>query len=469
MHDIVAEQTLIGLVLIRNEVFPAISENVAAEHFFEEAHQSIWDIVKSLIGMGKLASPITVKEFLPADLKIGELSVQVYMARLAAAACTVSEAPHMAAMVRDLADRRAIVGVAEQLATSKPMDPADLASWGIDELDRIVSQRSMGSVPSLAISASVARAVDSIALAYQNDGKLTGMSWGLSELDRKTSGLAKGELTILAGRPGMMKTGLALNFARALAQAGHSGVLFSLEMGDVSLSRRLLSDMIFDRREVPHFRMKSGRVSEEDFTAIRDAGLDLAKLPLRIEQQTGLTVSTIGARCRQMKRKTGLDFVIVDHMGHVQASDRYAGSKVNEIGEISSGLLRLARELDVAVIALSQLSRGVESRENKRPTISDLRDSGNIEQDAATVLLLYREAYYLQNAEPKIGTAEHQIWQEKMVGCYNELEIIIGKQRDGGTGTVRAYVDVTCNAVRDDGWNRIAASWAADERERFAF
>lgn len=467
IHDIQAEQELIGAVLMNNEVFHAVSEMVSAANFFESIHTQIWEVASTLIGMGKMASPISVRQFLPADMPIGDTTLQGYLARLAAASCPVSEVMHMAALVRDLADRRTIAGVAAELTDAKPMDVSELASWGVEQLDSIIAARNAGQVPSLDLNASVGRAVDQIATAYQNDGALTGMTFGLRDLDRKTSGLAKGELLILAGRPGMFKTGLALNFSRALCQAGHKGVFFSLEMGDVSLSRRLISDMMFDEYELSHFRMKAGRVKEEEFHRITKAAERLACLPLRIEQQSGLSISQISARARQMKRQGGLDFIVVDHMGHVQASDRYRGSKVNEVGEISAGLLRLARELDVAVIALAQLSRGVEGRDNKKPTISDLRDSGNIEQDAATILLVYREAYYLQNAEPKIGTPEYDAWQMKMANCLHDLEIIIGKQRDGATATIRAYVDVTTNAVRDHGWTR--ETYIPSQEDAFAF
>lgn len=465
-HDIEIEQILIGTLLMDNRHFEAIGAKVIAADLFEPVHGEIFDICAKLIGVGKRANPMTVAQFLPADMKIGELSIRKYLARLVAAGAIPNEIAQIIDLVRDSSDRRSLEGVAIELGKAGSADPGEVAGWAIEALDGIVAARGVTGTPSVDMAGAAVRAVDAIAKAYQSDGALTGMSFGLRDLDRKTSGLAKGELTVLAGRPGQGKTLLALCFARSLCEEGRRGLFFSLEMGDVSLSRRMIADLIFDRREVPHFRMKSGKVTEEDFAAIRDAAVKMGELPLRIEQQSGLTVSTIAARARQMKRKGGLDFVIVDHMGHVQASDRYRGSKVNEVGEISSGLLRMARELDIAVVALSQLSRAVESRDNKRPTMSDLRDSGNVEQDAATVLLLYREAYYLQNAEPKAGTAEYEVWLAKMDACLHDLEIVIGKQRDGSTGSVRAYVDVACNAVRSSGWVRDAY---VDERERFVF
>lgn len=469
-HDIAIEQELLGCILLYNESYQWICETVRAEHFFEPVHQEIFDICAKLIGMGRVASPVTLKTYLPNDYLILEgMTLSQYLARLSASATTVINSRDYAVIVRDLADYRAILTVAETAMAPKTgeINPVDLATAAIDQLDAIVAERTIGQVPSLTLGASVVRAVDAAAKAYQTDGAITGMSYGLKDLDWKTSGLQRGELTIIAGRPGMMKTGLALNVARALCQAERKGIFFSLEMGDESLSRRIMSDMIFDTKELPHFKMKSGRFDEKDFHSIRDAAERLKDFPLRIEQQTGLTLSQMAARARQMKRRRGLDFMIVDHMGHVQASDRYAGNKVNEIGEVSTGLLRLARELDIGMIALCQLNRGVESRDDKRPNLSDLRASGNIEEDAATVMMVYREAYYLTNREPRAGTPEYETWQSRLVECWNKLSIIIEKQRDGSTGAVEVFVDVKCNACRDVGWTREA--WIPAVDERFAF
>lgn len=456
-HDIQIEQEVLGCLLVYNSAHKLIEGVIRVEDFYEPLHQEIFDICSKLILMGKLATPSTVKSFLPNDFEVFEgMKVSQYLARVAGSATTLIGVKDHASIIRDLSDYRAIFSVVEMAATVRGIDsdPEKAATAAIDMLDAIVAERSLGQVPSLTLRASVVRAVDAAAKAYQNDGALTGMPCGLTELDRKTGGIQKAELTILAGRPGQGKTLLAQNFSRAMCGAGYHGIFFSLEMNDLSLSRRFMSDILFDEYELPHFKIRSGNFNEQDFSRLRDAALALAELPLRIEQQAGLTLSQISARARQTKRREKLDFIVVDHMGHVQASDRYRGNKVNEVGETSSGLLRLAKELDIAVIALSQLSRGVESRENKRPTLSDLRDSGNLEQDAATVLMVYREAYYLSNAEPRAGTPEYEIWQNKMSACLNDLEIIVSKQRDGGTGYIRAFIDVRCNAARHHGWVR---------------
>lgn len=454
MHDAEAEQGLIGAVLLHNEIFGAFGEKLTSADFFEGIHAEIWDILGKLIVAGKRADPRSIAAFLPADLKIGEMPIKKYLARLAAEGAIPNHAPQLADMIRDLSDRRAMAGVASELGKAQGGDPSELAAWAIEQLDGIVAARTVTGTPSLTMQESVARTVDTMAKAYQNDGKLTGMAYGLHDLDRKTSGLQRGELTILAGRPGMLKTGLALNWTRALCQAGYRGIFFSLEMGDQALTRRMLSDLIFDEYDLPYFRMKSGRFTEKDFERVRDASMRLKDLPLRIEQQSGLTIAQIGLRARQMKRKGGLDFIVVDHMGHVAASERYRGNKVNETGEISGGLLRLCRELDIGLIALSQLTRGVEARDDKRPNLSDLRNSGDIEQDAAVVMMVYRESYYLQNREPKPGTPEYELWQNKIAACIDRLDIIIEKQRDGSTGLVKTFVSAGCNAVRDENWKR---------------
>jgi len=464
MHDVQLEQSILGCVLMRNDLFPVIEEKVKAADFFEPVHTSIFEIASSMIGMGKLANPLTVKPFLPSDMTIGELTVSQYLARLAAESCTANEAPHLAGVIRDLADRRTIAAVGEQLRGVQA-DPTELASWGVEELDKVAVSRSTKATPAVSAGESAARALDAIAQAYQLDGAITGISYGLPELDAKTNGLQRGQLSILAGRPGMMKTGIALSAARRMSEAGYKGLFFSLEMTDTQLTPRIFSDIIFETKEVHYTRMLAGQVSEAEFTLIRDAALTLESWPLQIEQDD-VSLSQIATRARQRKRKYGLDYIVVDHIGHVQSADRYRGNRNLEISEISGGLMRLARELDIGVLALNQLSRAVEGRDNKRPTLSDLRDSGSLEQDAAIVMFVYREAYYLQYQEPRPGTPEHGVWQEKMIACLNDIEIIIGKQRNGPTCTVQAYVNPACNAVRPKGWYR---DFAQQSTEEFAF
>lgn len=462
--SIETEQELLGCILVNNAAFEVAQGIVEAGHFFENLHQQLFEIIAALIKSGKTASPVTVKVFLSSDHDIGGKTVSQYLALLAANATTIVNARDFAMTIRDLADRRLIAEVAKSLDPKNAVDAAELAAWGVEQLDSVVAQRSHNGAPAVTMKQAVTRALDATANAYQNDGKITGLPYGLSDLDYKTLGAQRGELVIMAGRPGMGKTALALGISRTLAKVGFRGQFDSLEMGDVALAQRMISDEMFDTRKLSYWQIRSGRYRAEEFDGIRDAVQRLEELPIKIEQQSGLTVSQIGARARQMKRRGGLDFIVVDHLGLVAPSDRYRGNKNNEIGETTGALKALAKELDIPVFLLAQLSRAVESRDNKRPTLADLRDSGNIEQDADTVIFLYREAYYLGLKEPTPGTPEFDIWTMKMEECWDQLEIIVAKQRSGPVGTVKVRCDIAHNAIRnrieDDGLPAISGDFA---------
>lgn len=463
MHDAEAEQSLIGAVLLHNEIFGAVGEKLTAADFFEGIHAEIWDILGKLIGAGKRADPRSITPFLPADLKIGEMPIKKYLARLAAEGAIPNHVPQLADMIRDHSDRRAMAEVASELGKAQGGDPSELAKWAVEQLDGILGARATQDSPSLSLQASVVRAVEAAAKAYQDDGAMTGMSYGLRDLDTKLGGLHKGEITLLAGRPGMMKTGIALNFIRDLCSVrrnlagtitkpAYRGIMFSLEMGDVLLTQRLMADIIFgeDRTiELSYSKIRRGQITEKEFEYITQAGRTLAKLPLQIEQQGGITLSEIGAKARSRQRREGLDFIVVDYIGLMGVADRYRGNRVSEIAELSSGFIKLAKELNVAMLVLCQLNRLVEAREDKRPRLSDLRESGALEQDASVVIMLYREAYYLQNREPRPGTPEYEKWQMDMLACWDKIEIQIEKNRNGPTGMIEAYVNPAVNAVRD--------------------
>lgn len=453
-HSIEAEQLVIGAVLLNNERF---AEAVKPEDFFEPLHRDLWDVCGKLIGAGKRATPMTVRQFLPADLKIGEMSIAQYLVRVVSESPAANELPGLVAIIRDHADRRLIEEVAVEMSKGGG-DPAEAAAWGIEQLDEIVSSRTTVGVPSLTLEQSVVRAIDAAAHAYARDGAISGLTSGLRDLDRKLLGIQRGELMVLAGRPGAGKTAAALCMARNMVRAGHRGIFYSLEMGDVSLSLRMLADEAFDREKVAYSRLRSGSFTEKQFQALRDAELRLQGLPLRIEQQPRVTMGQLAAKARQEKRRRGLDFFVVDYLGLMESSGRYKGNRTNEIGELTAGLRGLAKELDCAAVVLSQLSRGVEGREDKRPNMGDLRDSGNIEQDADVIIMVYREAYYLERKEPPAGSAEHEIWQQKLEKCFNVIQLIVEKQRMGPIGTVECYCDIAANAIRDVGYSREEAN-----------
>lgn len=453
LHSIEAEQSLVGACLLNNVVYGLCESIIDPDSFYEPIHGEIWQTIGQLVSAGKIANPVTLQGFLPADMPVmPNMSLKQYLARLAAEATTIINARDYAWSVRNFSDRRKMQDLGRELLETRIPDPDHVGSRAFDILDAILSARRPQDSPSLTIRASVVRSVEAAAKAYQNNGALTGMSYGLRDMDAKTGGLHKGELTLLAGRPGMMKTGLALNMVRSLCSAGYHGIFFSLEMGDVLLTQRLMSDMIFGQSqtiELPYSKIRRGQITEREFDYIRDAADALSLLPLQIEQQGGIGLSEIGTRARRRQRKEGLDFVVVDYIGLMGVADRYRGNRVSEIAELSAGLVKLAKDLDVAALVLCQLSRGVESREDKRPRLSDLRESGSLEQDASVVIMLYREAYYLQTKEPRSGTTDHAVWQADMLRCWNKIDIQIEKNRNGPVGTIAAYVNPGCNAVRD--------------------
>jgi replicative DNA helicase len=450
-HSIESEQQLLGAVLMNNTAFSVVDDIVESKHFFEPIHRDIWEVCASLIRMGKLCSPLTLKTFLPADVKIGSMDLREYVALLAAEATTIVNAPDFARLIRDMADRRTIIEVGTELTQSREADNLALSAWAVDYLDGIVAAQSMSGAPALNMDQAVVRAIDAAAAAFQRDGKPRGLPYGLRALDDRTLGAMPGDLVVIAGRPGMGKTAFALSVLRNQALDANRCLFVSLEMGDVALTTRMISDQIWrPNRRLSYWQISSGKFREERFREITDAGRELAALPIRIEQQPGLTVAQIGARARQYKRRHGLKALFVDHLGLVKPSGRYSGNKVNETGEITMGLKSLAKELGIPVYLLCQINRGVEQREDKRPSLSDLRNSGDIEQDADTVLILYRPAYYLAKREPAAGSAEFIIWSDEMNKVESRLDVAIEKQRSGPVGTVRLHCDIACNAVRDE-------------------
>lgn len=808
-HSIDAEQSILGGLLFNNAAFPVVEKIIKPEHFFEPIHKSTYEVISQLISAGKLCNAVTIRSFLPANLSLGELNLGQYIARLAAVGADTINLREYCHSVRDLADLRALRLIANDILQSTNPDPSELGSLAVDAVDSVLSARAIQDSPSLSIGASVARAIDAAALAYQSESAVVGMSYGLRALDAKTGGLHKGELTLLAGRPGMMKaqplsskirtpngwitmggvkigdevesidgeksivtgvfpqgakqvfkivfsdgratracadhlwrvfyrdwdapriistseiikmldrkryrrrlwvemplprkeqksssnlpidpwvlgaligdgnftknrlrftsasqetisrlreripdvmklveekgspyswcinmkkreggktselrdalrglglyglksyqkfipadflnasyadrlsllnglldtdgsvqknstirywtsseilaenvqelarslgawcscasyqpsypylgkkklgrtayrltichpfprelfrlsakrersyefqaarkmpviervsedgyedcqcisvshpthlyltddyvvthnTGVALNFTRELCaekvhratgeiiKPAYKGIFYSFEMGDILLTQRLLSDMIFmEGREVHYSRIRKGSIDETDFEFIISSAEKLEKLPLLIEQQGGMNLAQVGSKARRQKLKHGLDFIVVDYLQLMGVADRYRGNRVSEVSELSTGLLKLAKDLDIAVLALSQLNRGVESRDDKRPQLSDLRESGSLEQDASVVMMLYRPLYYLQNKEPRPGTPEFETWAREMETCLHKLDIGVEKNRNGPSGSVEVYVNPGVNAVRD--------------------
>ncbi|MGE0750066.1 MAG: replicative DNA helicase [Variibacter sp.] len=451
-HNLEAEQALLGAMLVNNEAFYRVSDFLAPEHFFEPLHQKIFELAGSLIRAGKVATPITLKTFLPADLDIAGLTVSQYLARLAAEATTVINAQDYGRTIYDLSTRRTLIVIGEDMVNVAFDAPVDFAPRAqIEDAERRLYElaetgRYDGGFQRF--TSALKTAVDMAANAYERDGKLSGVATGLSDLDRMMGGLQKSDLVILAGRPGMGKTALATNIAYNIARAWRGetqadgriatvdgGIIgfFSLEMSSEQLATRIISE----QTEIPSYRIRRGEIDNRDFERIVDVSREMETLPLYIDETGGLSIAQLAARARRLKRQRGLDMLVVDYLQLLAGStSRASQGRVQEITEITTNLKALAKELNVPILALSQLSRQVESRDDKRPQLSDLRESGSIEQDADVVMFVYREEYYLKNREPRAGTEEHFKWQTEMEIAHGKAEVIIGKQRHGPTGTV---------------------------------
>jgi replicative DNA helicase len=450
-HNVEAEQALLGAILINNDAYDRVSDFLRAEHFVEEIHRRIYETAASYIRAGKLASPITVKTYL-GDHDVGGVSVPHYLARLAAEATTVINAYDYGRMIHDLAIRRELIHIGEDtvnVAYDSPVDSSPREQ--IEEAERRLYQiaesgRYDGGFQRFSDALKIA--VDMAARAYERDGNLSGISSGLADLDRYMGGFQASDLVILAGRPGMGKTALATNIAFNIAKAYrfedradgkretiNGGVVgfFSLEMSSEQLATRIIAE----QSGVPSYKIRRGDITEQDFYRVSEAVRDMQTIPFYIDQTGGISIAQLTARARRLKRQRGLDLLVVDYLQLLSGSKtRGSENRVQELTEITMGLKSLAKELNVPILALSQLSRQVEQRDDKRPQLSDLRESGSIEQDADVVMFVFREEYYLKNREPRPGTEEHVAWMSEMERTHGRAEVIIGKQRHGPTGTV---------------------------------
>ena len=454
-HNIDAEQALLGAMLVNNDAFYRVSDFLLPEHFMEEVHRRIFEVAVSLIKAGKLASPITLKTYL-GDADLGGLTITQYLARLASEATTVINAEHYGRTVYDLALRRRLITIGEDLVNGAYEAPVETSPRDqIEDTERrLYELAETGKYDGgfQRFSDALTAAVDMAAKAYQRDGRLSGIATGLSDLDGKMGGLQASDLVILAGRPGMGKTSLATNIAFNIAKAyqgekqpdgsietKNGGIVgfFSLEMSAEQLATRIIAE----QSGVASYKIRRGDIRPEDFYKITDAARDMQTIPFYIDQTGGLSIAQLAARARRLKRQRGLDVLIVDYLQLLSGSSKKGENRVQEMTEITTGMKALAKELAVPIIALSQLSRQVESRDDKRPQLSDLRESGSIEQDADVVMFVFREEYYVKNKKPREGTEEFINWEAEMNRTFGKAEVIIGKQRHGPTGTVELQFD----------------------------
>ena len=450
-HSIEAEQQLLGAILTNNDLFDRVASIVRAEHFYDPVHARIFETAAARIAKNNLASPVTLKAFLEDDAGLAELGGPAYLVRLAGAAISSFAVRDYAEMIYDLAIRRELINVGNDIA-------AKAARFDVDSEPREQIVEAEQKLYALAeqgqteqgfqsFLTAVTDAVKVANAAYQREGGLAGVSTGLVDMDKKLGGLHRSDLLILAGRPSMGKTSLATNVAFNIARAYKKGItasgeegavdggvvgFFSLEMSAEQLATRILSEVA----EIPSNQIRRGDFTESEFRRIVDAAKELEAAPLFIDDTPALPISQLAARARRLKRTHGLDALFIDYLQLVRGTGR-SENRVNEISEITMGLKAIAKELDIPVIALSQLSRQVENREDKRPQLSDLRESGSIEQDADVVMFVFREEYYKEREKPGDHELEKMgIWQEEMERLHGKVEVVIGKQRHGPIGTV---------------------------------
>lgn len=454
-NNIEAEQALLGAILVNNDAYYRVMDFLGPEHFHEAIHQRIYETAGQLIRSTKLASPITLKTFFEGEELVPGLTAQAYLARLAASATTVINAEDYGRAIYDLAIRRNLIVIGEDmvnLAYDAPVDsPPQTQIEGAEQLLFELAEKGKYGSGFLDFSSALVHAVDMAAAAYQREGGLSGLATGFRDLDRMLGGLQPSDLVILAGRPSMGKTALATNIAYNIASTFRGEVqpdgsekavdgavvgFFSLEMSAEQLATRIISEQV----DIPSNEIRRGRIGEPEFMRIQAFAQEMQHVPLYIDQTGGITIAQLAARARRLKRQRHVGLIVVDYLQLLSGSQRRASEgRVQEVSEITTGLKALAKELNVPILALSQLSRQVENRDDKRPQLADLRESGSIEQDADVVLFVYREEYYHARREPKENTPEHLTWEDEGRQIANLADVIIAKQRHGPIGTVKLH------------------------------
>ncbi len=450
-HNIEAEQQLLGAILTNNDIYDRVASVISEKHFFDPVHAKIYEVASARIAKNMQATPVTLKAFLEDHPGLKELGGPAYLAKLAGGAISSFAARDYAQIIYDLAIRRELISLGKDItAKAGNVDVSSEPKEQIVEAEQALyklGEQGKSETGFQSFLRAITDAVEVAHAAYQRDGGLAGVSTGLDDLDKKLGGLHRSDLLILAGRPSMGKTSLATNIAFNIAKAYRRGTLpdgsegtvnggvvgfYSLEMSAEQLAARVLSEA----SEVPSEQIRRGDMTEEEFRRFVTAAKQLEACPLFIDDTPALPISQLAARARRLKRTHGLDALFVDYLQLVRPASA-KDSRVNEVSEITQGLKAIAKELDIPVVALSQLSRQVESRDDKRPQLSDLRESGSIEQDADVVMFVYRGEYYKEREKPGEDNLEAMAtWQEDMERLHGKAEVIIGKQRHGPIGSV---------------------------------
>ena len=447
-HNVEAEQDLLGAILVNNDAAAKVSDFLKPEHFAEDVHRRIYQAAITLVERGEIADPVTLKSYFDRDSALADIGGSQYLARLAASATTIINAENYGRLIYDLAMRRELILLGEEIVNiAYDSELEETSQSQIENAEqKLFSLAENGSHEGalMPVRMAVDETLKSIEEAFQRDGNLVGVTTGLKDMDGKLGGLHKSDLLILAGRPSMGKTSLATNIAYNAAKAYHASGgkegavvgFFSLEMSAEQLVGRVLAEAT----EISSEKLRRGDLTDDEFAnkLVPQSAL-ISELPLYIDDTPALSIAALRTRARRLKRSHGLGLIVVDYLQLMKGSGRRQDNRVQEISEVTQGLKAVAKELDIPVIALSQLSRQVENRDDKRPQLSDLRESGSIEQDADVVMFVYREAYYEERKAPTEGTPEHADWQDRMSRLHNLAEVIIGKQRHGPIGIIKLH------------------------------
>ncbi len=439
-NNIEAEQSVIGSILVSNDIFDEISTIISNINFYDPMHQKIFGAIESLVYKGLLANPITLKNYFEDEKD--EINVPEYLVKITKFSTSVRQAVEYSKIIYDMFVRRELIKISEQTIDNAKLNDLDTNGQTIIENSerQLFDLAEKGSFNSSLVKFDEAmkQTIEMASAAYKNEEGIVGVPTGLKDLDDKLGGLHQSDLIIIAGRPSMGKTSLATNIAfnaaQKLQESGKKSSIafFSLEMSSEQLSTRIISE----QARISSNDIRRGRISDDQFDKFLETSKNISELPLYIDETPAISIAALSNRARRIKRLFGLDMIVVDYIQLMRGTTFNKDGRVQEISQITQGLKAIAKELAVPVVALSQLSRQVEQRDDHKPQLSDLRESGSIEQDADVVMFVYREGYYLQRKEPREATVEHAEWQAKMNEVAHLAQIIIGKQRHGPIGNI---------------------------------
>ena len=454
-NNIEAEQSVIGSILVSNDIFDDVSPIINYTKFYDPIHQKIFLAIENLISKGMLANPITLKNYFENDKNLIELEGHEYLVKITKFSTSLRQAIEYAKIIYDMHVRRELIKISEATidnASNKNIDlPGEKIIEDSEKLLFDLAERGSFSKSFVKFDIALNQTIEMASRAFKSTEGIVGVPTGLTDLDDRLGGLHNQDLVIIGGRPSMGKTALATNIAFHAAKniqdkgLKSSVAFFSLEMSCEQLSTRILSE----QSRIKSNDIRRGKISEEQFDKFIETSKNISELPLYIDETPAISIAAISNRARRIKRLFGCELVVVDYIQLMRATNIRNEGRVQEISEITQGLKAIAKELNVPVLAVSQLSRAVEQRDDKKPQLSDLRESGSIEQDADVVMFVYREAYYLERKEPRPATVEHAEWQAKMNEISNLADIMIGKQRHGPTGNIKVEFESMFTKFRD--------------------